>query len=161
MDELQRYKKNLASQCSRLKNKERFAEAIRRGKQSVGHASDAVPGLLEVKTSTIPNSGKGVFATRFIREGELIIMPMGEIVYFAEQSDAAKVYSYEIEDFPELSMEFVDDSKCNIAKYFNSKKGDSNGVFYYYGALPMIEAGEDIPEGAEIFIPYEVDTDEE
>ncbi len=156
MDPLARYNKNCSSQRSRYKVREGFDEAIRRGIQSFGKASDGVPGLLYVAPSGIPGAGKGVFASRLIEADEILIMPMGEIVYYEDQSDAEKAYSFEILGYPELSMQFSDDSRCNVAKYFNARE-DANAVFYYYGALPIIRSKEVIPQGGEIFLAYVVE----
>lgn len=117
---------------------------------------------LEVKKSTIPNSGKGLFTKRDIKKGERFVEYRGEIINWkecdirAEKDEGGYVF-------------FISKNKCvdafhtpnELARYANDAKGlvkikgiNNNSVYEIYKKSGWIAATKDIKAGSEIFVSY-------
>ena len=114
---------------------------------------------LEVKESTIPGSGKGLFTTTFIPKGTLIVEYKGRVTTWKEvKNDSDNGYIYTINN------NHVIDAKKTLkalARYANDAKGlvkvkgiSNNCVYTNDGLKAYIESVKDIPAGAEIFVDY-------
>ncbi|MEO7265199.1 MAG: SET domain-containing protein [Ferruginibacter sp.] len=115
---------------------------------------------LEVKHSTLPASGKGLFTTKPIVKGTRIVEYKGKITTWAaaDHDDGNNAYIYYI------SRNHVIDAsgyKNSVARYANDAagltriKGVSNNAHYVMeGKRIFIESTKVIPAGAEIFVAY-------
>jgi SET domain-containing protein len=117
---------------------------------------------LEVKKSTIPNSGKGLFTKRDIKKGERFVEYRGEIIDWkecdirAEKDEGGYVF-------------FVSKNNCidafhtpnELARYANDASGlvkikgiNNNSVYEIYKKKGWITATKDIKAGTEILVSY-------
>jgi SET domain-containing protein len=117
---------------------------------------------LEVKKSTIPGSGKGLFTKRDIKKGERFLEYLGEIIDWnecdvrAERDEGGYVF-------------FVSKNKCidafntteALARYANDAKGltkvkgiTNNCNYEIYKRRGWITAIKDIKAGSEILVGY-------
>ncbi len=115
---------------------------------------------LEVKHSTLPGSGKGLFTTKPIAKGTRIVEYKGKITTWAaaDHDDGNNAYIYYI------SRNHVIDASgyiSSVARYANDAaglsriKGLSNNAHYVMdGKRIFIEATKNIPAGAEILVAY-------
>ena len=114
---------------------------------------------LEVKESTIPNSGKGLFTIAFIPKGTRIVEYKGRITTWKEvKNDSGNGYIYTINN------NHVIDAKKTLkalARYANDARGivkvkgiTNNCTYVNDGLKAYIESVKDIPAGAEIFVDY-------
>ncbi len=115
---------------------------------------------LVVKESTIPGSGKGLFTTKFIPKGTLIIEYKGKITTWKDvkHNEGANGYIYYV------TRNHVIDAhnrKMALARYANDAKGlkkvkgISNNAIYVEDKLRVfIEASKDIPANSEILVAY-------
>ena len=114
---------------------------------------------MEVKESTIPGAGKGLFTKIFIRKGTRIVEYKGRLTTWKEvENDYKNGYIYSI------NAKDVIDAKtfkkalgryANDASGLGRKKGLSNNSEYVAGGLKIyIEAVKDIPAGSEILVAY-------
>jgi SET domain-containing protein len=114
---------------------------------------------LEVKPSTIPGAGNGLFTKVFIPEGTRIVEYKGRITTWEEvKNDSENAYILTV------NPDYVIDAlpcKEALARYANDAKGlqkvrgiTNNSKFYTYGQQVFIEAVKDIPAGNEILVSY-------
>ncbi|WP_346237673.1 SET domain-containing protein [Niabella insulamsoli] len=114
---------------------------------------------LKVKTSTIPQSGKGLFITVDVAKGMIITEYIGRRAKWSEvEDDADNPYIYYIDD-----DNVIDASKdvksfgryANDAAGLTRVKGLKNNAEYHEEANRVfIRAKTDIPAGSEIFVSY-------
>lgn len=117
---------------------------------------------LTVKTSQLPNSGKGLFTTTAIKKGEKVIEYQGEIIDWKE-------YEKRVELNRDGYLFFINKKKCidafntpqykarfaNDAAGLGKVKGlKNNCVYEIEGDKCYIVATKNIPEGEEIFVSY-------
>lgn len=117
---------------------------------------------LKVDVSTIPNSGKGLFAKKDFKKGEYICKFTGDYIDSKELEKrdvggARSAYFIYIDDDTTLD---VYDSKC-LAKYANDAEGfrkirgkRNNSALAQDGKNIYIQATKDIDAGDEIFVGY-------
>jgi SET domain-containing protein len=117
---------------------------------------------LEVKKSTIPNAGKGLYTKRDIKKGERFIEYLGEIISWeecdvrAEKDEGGYVF-------------YISRKKCidafhtpeALARYANDANGlvkipgiRNNCVYEIYKHRGWIKATRNIKAGTEIFVSY-------
>lgn len=117
---------------------------------------------LEVKKSTIPNSGKGLFTKRDIKKGERFVEYLGEIITWKEcdiragKDEGGYVF-------------YISRNKCidafhtpeELARYANDANGlvkiqgiRNNCVYEIYKGSGWIKATRNIKAGTEIFVSY-------
>ncbi|MGB3948293.1 MAG: SET domain-containing protein [Bacteroidia bacterium] len=117
---------------------------------------------LEVRKSTIPNAGKGLYTKRDIKKGERIVEYLGEIITWkecdirAEKDEGGYVF-------------YISRNKCidafhtpdALARYANDAKGltkikgiNNNCVYEIYKNRGWITATKNIKAGSEIFVSY-------
>jgi SET domain-containing protein len=116
--------------------------------------------LVQVKQSTLPNAGKGLFAKKFIPKGTRIIEYKGRITTWKEVDgdDGKNGYIYYVK------RNYVIDASRNkkaLARYANDAKGlfrlkgvKNNADYVEDGFRVFIEAKKDIAAGEEIFVDY-------
>lgn len=114
---------------------------------------------LEVKESTLPGAGKGLFTHDFIPKGTRIAEYKGRIRTWkeAEHDDSNYYIFYVTEDH------IIDSgrSKKSVARFINDAEGlqkikgiNNNAAFVIDGVRVFAEATKNIPAGAEIFAAY-------
>ncbi len=114
---------------------------------------------LEVKASTIPGAGKGLFTKVFIPKGTRIVEYKGRITTWKEvEWDSENMYLYTI------NPKHVIDAKRTLkalARYANDARGltrikgiTNNCIYVNDGLKAYIESVKDIPEGSEILVAY-------
>jgi len=115
---------------------------------------------LEVKISSMPKSGKGLFTKVFIPKGSLITEYKGKISTWkdADHDDGKNPYIYY------LNKDHVIDAKGylnSFAHFANDAKGHktvrgivNNSKYIVKGKKVFIEAIKDIQPGEEIFVGY-------
>ncbi len=117
---------------------------------------------LEVKKSTIPEAGKGLFTKRDIKKGERIVEYLGEIITWKQCEKRA--------DIDEGGYVFyVSRNKCidafhtpeALARYANDANGlvkvngiKNNCVYEIYKNCGWITATKNVKAGSEIFVSY-------
>ena len=114
---------------------------------------------LEVKTSTIPGAGKGLFTNSFIAKGSQIVEYKGTITTWEKvKDDASNGYIYFLK--PNYVIDGRDHPK-SLARYANDAKGLSktkgkanNARFLNEGLRVFLIATKDIDAGEEIFADY-------
>ncbi|MCH5682912.1 SET domain-containing protein [Niabella sp. W65] len=114
---------------------------------------------LEVKTSTIPQSGKGLFTAVDVPKGAVITEYIGRRATWAEvEDDADNPYIYFIDE-----QNVIDASKDlkSLGRYANDAAGltrvpglKNNAEYYEEGNRVYIKAKTAIPAGSEIFVSY-------
>jgi SET domain-containing protein len=114
---------------------------------------------LLVKTSSLPNSGKGLFTKVLIPKKTLIVEYQGEICKWKDVEDNFdNGYIYFVN-----RNHVIDAGKSVkfLARYANDATGLSkikgirnNSKYTTKGLQVFIEAAEDIPAGGEIFVSY-------
>ena len=115
--------------------------------------------FLEVKESTIPNSGKGLFTKTFIPKGTLIVEYKGRRTTWKEVEDDYKNgYIYFISSSKVIDAKSY---KKALGRYANDAKGLSriksignNSVYEVDGDKVFIKAVKDIAAGSEILVDY-------
>lgn len=114
---------------------------------------------LEIKPSSIPQSGKGLFTRIFIPKGTRILEYKGKITTWKEvKDDYTNVYLYTIK--PNHVIDARHDKKV-LARYINDAKGlvkikglSNNAEFVNEGLRAFVVATKDIQPGSEIFVSY-------
>jgi len=118
------------------------------------------PKHLVVKTSTIPNSGKGLFTKKLIPAGTRIAEYTGKVSAWkdADHEDGDNGYIYYVK------RNHVIDAKADkrsIARYANDARGltrvkgiTNNCEYIEEGTRVYIHAKKDIKPGSEILVPY-------
>jgi SET domain-containing protein len=115
--------------------------------------------FLEVKDSSIPNSGKGLFTKIFIPKGTLIVEYKGRRTTWKEVEDDYKNgYIYFISSSKVIDAKSY---KKALGRYANDAKGLSriksignNSVYEVDGDKVFIKAVKDIAAGSEILVDY-------
>ena len=115
--------------------------------------------FLEVKDSSIPNSGKGLFTKTFIPKGTLIVEYKGRRTTWKEVEDDYKNgYIYFISSSKVIDAKSY---KKALGRYANDAKGLSriksignNSVYEVDGDKVFIKAVKDIAAGSEILVDY-------
>ena len=117
---------------------------------------------LIVKTSQLPNSGKGLFTTKAIKKGSKIIEYKGEIIDWKE-------YERRVEIDEDGYLFFINKKRCidafntpqHKARFANDAAGlgrvkglTNNSVYEIEGDKCFIVARKDIEAGDEIFVSY-------
>ena len=117
---------------------------------------------LTVKTSQLPNSGKGLFTTTAIKKGTKIVEYLGEIIDWKE-------YEQRVERDEDGYLFFVNKKHCidawntpeHKARYANDAAGlgrvkglRNNSVYKTEGNRCWIVNTRDIKAGEEIFVSY-------
>lgn len=115
---------------------------------------------LEVKKSTIPGAGKGLFTKKMIPQGTLIVEYKGKISKWkdVDHQQGLNAYIYYV------NRNHVIDGALNknLARYANDAKGSKrisslvNNCRYVQddNLRVFIEAKKDIPANSEILVPY-------
>lgn len=114
---------------------------------------------LLVKTSTLPNTGKGLFTKKPIEKGTRIVEYKGKITTWKEvENDYANGYIYTV------NPDYVIDAKNYknaLARYANDARGltrvkgiTNNATYINDDTAVYIVATKDIDAGAEIFVSY-------
>jgi len=115
---------------------------------------------LEVKTSTIPGSGLGLFTTEAIPKGSLIIEYKGRITTWkeADKDEGKNAYLFRVKQYHTIDARPYLKAKAryaNDANGFTKIKGLKNNCVYIIDGLRVfVEATKDIPAGAEILVDY-------
>ena len=117
---------------------------------------------LIVKTSLLPNAGKGLFTTKPIKKDSKIIEYKGEIIDWKE-------YTKRVKEDKDGYLFFITNKRCidayatpqYKARYANDAEGLSrvkglknNAVYDIFGEQCFIVATRDIKAGEEIFVSY-------
>lgn len=116
--------------------------------------------VLEVKRSTIPGSGKGLFTKKPIVKGSTIVEYKGKISDWesADHDDGNNPYIFYVN-----RNHVIDASKrlSALARYANDGLGlkrvkglSNNSTYVTKGKRVFIKATKDIPAGAEILVDY-------
>ncbi|HEX8277675.1 MAG TPA: SET domain-containing protein-lysine N-methyltransferase [Segetibacter sp.] len=114
---------------------------------------------LEVKESTIPGAGKGLFTNQFIPKGSKIAEYKGKIRTWKEvQYDDTNYYIFHVNENHVID---AGRHKKSLARYINDAKGlkkikglKNNAEFVVDGLKVFVQATRDIAAGAEIFVGY-------
>ncbi len=114
---------------------------------------------LEVKESTLPGSGQGLFTKIFIAKGTRIIEYTGRITTWKEvKNDWSNVYLYTVNSRHVIDARY---RKKSLARYANDARGLSrikgvtnNAEFLNEGLHAFVIAKKDIQPGDEIFVDY-------
>lgn len=115
---------------------------------------------LYVKTSTLPNAGKGLFTKKFIPKGTRIVEYKGKTRTWKEvqKDEDESPYIYYVKR--NFVIDALNDKKA-LARYANDARGlfrvkelNNNAEYVEEGVRVFIEATKDIPAGGEIFVGY-------
>ena len=114
---------------------------------------------LRVKTSTIPQSGKGLFVNVDVPKGTIITEYIGRRATWADvEDDADNPYIYYIDD--ENVIDASKDLK-SFGRYANDAAGltkvagiKNNAEYHEEGNRVFIKAKKDIAAGSEVFVAY-------
>lgn len=115
---------------------------------------------LYVKTSTLPNAGKGLFTKKFIPKGTRIVEYKGRTRTWKEvqKDEDESPYIYYVKR--NFVIDALNDKKA-LARYANDARGlqrvkelSNNAEYVEEGVRVFIEAVKDIPAGGEIFVGY-------
>jgi hypothetical protein len=119
---------------------------------------------VQVRESTIPGAGMGLFATTSIQEGTFLMEYIGEILteneYFDRYPDGSGRYVAQITKGFGISepvyIDGLDPNRSGVARYMNSRSGSGANVFWkkqrfgkqagkmHFYSLRKIEAGEEL-----------------
>ncbi len=123
--------------------------------------------MLQVKKSSIPGSGKGLYTTTPIKKGEQIIVYEGDTLTWKEvraryNNDILDAnYLFWVKSNVWIDAQETMESKAryaNDANGFSRVKGLTNNAEYnVIKGVPYIVATKNIPKGAEIFVSYGAD----
>ena len=115
---------------------------------------------LYVKTSTLPNAGKGLFTKKFIPKGTRIVEYKCKTRTWKEvqKDEDESPYIYYVKR--NFVIDALNDKKA-LARYANDARGlqrvkelSNNAEYVEEGTRVFIEAAKDIPAGGEIFVGY-------
>ena len=114
---------------------------------------------LEVKESTIPGAGMGLFTSEFIPKGTRIVEYKGRIRTWKDvKNDDGNFYIFYV-----TRNHIIDANnyKKSVARYINDAAGltrikglTNNAEFVRDGKRVFVDAKKNIPAGAEIFLSY-------
>jgi uncharacterized protein len=114
---------------------------------------------LEIKESSIPGAGKGLFTNTFIPKGTRIVEYKGTVTTWdAVRHDPTNAYIYflkpnhviDARDHPKSLARYVNDARGLV----RSKDRANNAKFTNDGLRVFVEATRDIQAGEEIFVEY-------
>jgi uncharacterized protein len=115
---------------------------------------------LYVKTSTLPNAGKGLFTKKFIPKGTRIVEYKGRTRTWKEVKKDLDESPYIYYVKRNFVIDALNDKKA-LARYANDARGlqrvkelNNNAEYVEEGVRVFIEAVKDIPAGGEIFVGY-------
>jgi uncharacterized protein len=115
---------------------------------------------LVVKTSTLPNAGKGLFTKVFIPKRTKIVEYKGRITTWKEikEDDGENAYIFYVKRYHVIDAL---PTKKPLARYANDAKGfvkvkglNNNAEYVIKGLQAFIESTKDIEAGSEIFVDY-------
>ena len=109
---------------------------------------------LEIKDSTIPNAGLGVFATKPFAVNEAISPYIGETLTKTQMEER---YGQDVAPYAlKLSKNRFIDSACKrgTGSFINTKPGHNNARFSVHHTSATVRATRPIPAGKEIFVTY-------
>lgn len=115
---------------------------------------------LKVKRSTLPGAGKGLFTTKFIPKGTLIVEYKGKISSWkeADHQNGGNGYIYYVKRYHVIDA--LKRPKA-LARYANDAQGitrikgiTNNSDYVEDGLKVYIESKKDIPANSEIFVGY-------
>ncbi|MEO5948208.1 MAG: SET domain-containing protein [Chitinophagaceae bacterium] len=115
---------------------------------------------VEIKLSSLPNAGKGLFATDFIPKKTRIVEYKGKITSWKEvdDNDGNNGYIYYVKRHHVID---ASNHPSALARYANDAKGlqrvkgiRNNAEYVEEGLKVFIEAKRDIPAGEEILVEY-------
>ncbi len=115
---------------------------------------------IQVKESSIPNSGKGLFTKLDIPKGTRIIEYKGRITSWKEADidEGRNAYLFRVKSYHTIDAR---PTLKNLARYANDAKGfqkikglRNNCVYVIDGLQVFIESVKDIAAGEEIFVDY-------
>jgi SET domain-containing protein len=114
---------------------------------------------LVVKTSTIPQSGKGLFTRKLIPKGTRIIEYKGRITTWKEvKNDHTNAYIYTVNNNHVIDAR---NHLKSLARYINDARGltrikgiTNNCTYVNEGTRAYVEALRDIPAGSELLVSY-------
>jgi len=115
---------------------------------------------LEVKRSNIPGSGKGLFTTKPIEKGTLIVEYKGKKTSWAEvdHKDGSNAYIYYVNK--NCVIDASGYTNC-LARYANDAKGlklikglNNNCIFIKEGEQVFLKALRNIAPGEELLVSY-------
>lgn len=114
---------------------------------------------LYIDNSTLPFTGKGLFTTRKIEKGELIVEYTGEITTWDQvKHDSSNAYIYFVSEDYVINAKNTPDA---IARYANDARGltqvkgkSNNARFVNVDGKIFIKATKDIQPGTEILVDY-------
>ena len=115
---------------------------------------------LQVKKSTIPGAGKGLFTTKFIPKGTRIAEYKGKISTWKDVDHAKGLNAY---IYYVNRNHVIDASKHKhiLARYVNDAKGCDNGIKLANNCIYLIEnnrvfleSKKDIPANSELLVGY-------
>lgn len=118
--------------------------------------------MLQIKKSTLPRAGKGLFTTKDIKKGEIICEYEGEIITWNEairrNDEGINGYVYYISERVCVDAYYA---KKTFGRYANDaagltrKKGARNNSVYHEAKRKVfIKATRNIRAGEEIFVSY-------
>ncbi len=115
---------------------------------------------LVVKRSRIPNSGKGLFTTKFIPKGTRVIEYKGRITTWKEADidEGKNGYLFRVKQYHTIDARPYLKS---LARYANDATGfqkvktlKNNCIYIIEGLKVFIETTKDIPAGGELLVTY-------
>lgn len=115
---------------------------------------------VQVKVSTLPGAGHGLFAKTFIPKGARIVEYKGKITTWKEvdDDDGNNGYIYYVRRHHVID---ANRRRSALARYANDARGlkrvkgiINNAEYEEAGLRVFIKAVKDIPAGAEIFVEY-------
>lgn len=120
--------------------------------------------FLNVKESTLPNCGKGLFTTVDIKKGMLIVEYTGEKITWAEGLKRNENHAFQSPYLFYISAKNCIDAEYTLdalARYANDAKGhtkikglNNNAEYLVIKRVPYIVATKNIKAGEEIFVSY-------
>ncbi|MGB3005200.1 MAG: SET domain-containing protein [Chitinophagaceae bacterium] len=115
---------------------------------------------IEIRDSTLPGAGNGLFAREFIPRGTRIVEYKGKITTWKEvdHDDGDNGYIYYVKRHHVIDAR---NQKTAMARYANDARGISrvkgisnNSTYVEVGLKVYIESRKDIPAGEEILVEY-------
>lgn len=114
---------------------------------------------LFVKTSTLPNAGKGLFTKVAIAKNEIITEYIGNLVTWKDvEQDVDNGYIFHINDAAVID---ASKNKNSFGRYANDAAGlqrikgiINNAEYLEEGTRVFIKAKKAIPAGGEVFVAY-------
>lgn len=117
------------------------------------------PKILKVKTSTIPNAGKGLFVMTDVNKGDIITEYIGRRTNWASvEDDVDNGYIYHIDDDNVID---ASNDKKSFGRYTNDASGltkvsgiRNNSSYYEENNRVFIKASKPIAAGNEVLVSY-------